>query len=162
MRILVLIIFLFGACKAKKQLNLAELCAKEFPPKDSLVIRTDTIREVFTVPEEWFEIEDTTECPPSKEAITIVKTISKKVPPRIIEIERVVHDTTFFRPDSAALFLAIHELDKTKKKLAKAEKKLAKNNGKVKVPHWVIALLLLITGGGAVITKMTKTKLESP
>lgn len=74
-----LLIFLLSGC------DLAKRCADNYPCFESITVRLDTIAFTDTIEyTDVFVYLDTTECPPSAEPLTVIKTVEKTIPSRTI------------------------------------------------------------------------------
>lgn len=150
--------FLMTGCKAKRLLKLAVKCKEQFPVKNEMHIDTLYRTDTIILPDTYYEYIDTTDCPPSDSGTIVYKTVNRILKGKTIYLPRIIHDTTFIKTDSAALYRAQRQLEEMRKGNEKLEKELIrarqkqkkkeqKNNG-LKVPWW-IWLFLTIIGGAA-------------
>ena len=108
-----LIIIFFGlisACGVPVS-RLASTCAERYPVKADTVTVTRTVTDTVVLLDTYMEYVDTTECPPSDTAITIVKTVSVMVPGKTVYSTHEVHDTMFVVVDSAHVAALKQELE---------------------------------------------------
>ena len=145
---LLLAAYLLAGCSAPGP-SLAELCATNYPCKDTVYVEKRTIVDTFYLDGAIIEVAEEVDCPPSDSGATVTKVIEVEVPGRTIIREVTVLDTNRCKKDSALIAHLREQVAAKNEAIRKMRQENLKPNNLLPkgLPWWVYVLTALLTAG---------------